>query len=68
MKLQKVICKVIYSVHGEIFMEWITLFVDKIENKEIRYQCREQILKINNHGLIMKIEINIINAFYTITE
>jgi len=62
--MKKLICEYSYLIGEDIYSDFTTLWVEKIDNYEIRYNIQEIVLKKNNKAIVIKIQVNIVeNTF-----
>lgn len=65
--MNKLILEITYSIKGEIFHTTRNLTLEKIDDFDIKFEAREQILKIDRHAVLMKVRVNKIDFSYIIS-
>ena len=64
--MKKLICEFTYIIGEDIYSDSISLWLDKIDNYEIRFQIQEYVLKKNNKAIVLKIQVNIVEQTFNL--
>ena len=66
--MRKLICEFTYLIGEDIFSDNLTLWIEKIDNYEIRFQIREYVLKKHNKAIVLKIQVNIVEQTFNLLK